>query len=485
MKKYLRCFKDGLGITAGKVYEVIREERGYFVFIDDDKHEHLWSQGSVRGESYLDHFTLETEDDTPITVIPDESLGGVMREYREVKRKAAVGERIKITSDRSAMLGEDFKGTVHTVKSVDCSNADTDGKWADGSTLNPDHDDYVVLEPSDILVIDGARYRMVDRKAAVGERVLVVNTDDINDDGYVDGAVLTIYGTWSGGVDVDHDIALYDAEYRVLEPVETAATPQLSELPASDQIAENIAALAARVPGLEAKVAELGEAVRAVIEAGNPAKLSISTADVRSLVDDTTKKSPQQIRDEIVERAKADVKDLRKFKGTPIPNAHNGIHFWPETPELKDYIPMHTVEYVVNREKRRVTAIIHNKIRGRVNAVGRATCAPNDVFNVHIGKAIALRRALGLEVPSEYLSAPNPEEPRVGDLVKIVGNYSDGIEHHYDIGDVGKVTRINEESVSVTGVRTKDSGRSKHGYYQDVSVHDVYVINGTREEVAA
>jgi hypothetical protein len=39
------------------------------------------------------------------------------------------------------------------------------------------------------------------------------------------------------------------------------------------------------------------------------------------------------------------------------------------------------------------------------------------VFNVHIGKAIALRRALRLNVPQAYLSVPQPTEAQVGDVV--------------------------------------------------------------------
>lgn len=53
-----------------------------------------------------------------------------------------------------------------------------------------------------------------------------------------------------------------------------------------------------------------------------------------------------------------------------------------------------------------------------VYARGIAKAVPDDCFNVHIGKAIALRRALGLAVPDEYLNAPQPTEVRVGDVVR-------------------------------------------------------------------
>ena len=40
------------------------------------------------------------------------------------------------------------------------------------------------------------------------------------------------------------------------------------------------------------------------------------------------------------------------------------------------------------------------------------------MFNVHIGKSITVRRALGLEVPKEYWTVPKPTEIRVGNVVK-------------------------------------------------------------------
>ena len=54
---------------------------------------------------------------------------------------------------------------------------------------------------------------------------------------------------------------------------------------------------------------------------------------------------------------------------------------------------------------------------GKVYARGIAKCSPDDCFNVHIGKAIALRRALGEDVPHEYINAPQPTEVRVGDII--------------------------------------------------------------------
>jgi hypothetical protein len=80
-------------------------------------------------------------------------------------------------------------------------------------------------------------------------------------------------------------------------------------------------------------------------------------------------------------------------------------------------------EFIVNREKRTVVYLLRVRYRRSygprtVYVKGIAKCAPGDVFNESIGKAIALRRALGLPVPSEYLNAPAPEGVSVGDVVE-------------------------------------------------------------------
>ncbi|GGP13466.1 hypothetical protein [Oceanobacillus neutriphilus] len=76
-----------------------------------------------------------------------------------------------------------------------------------------------------------------------------------------------------------------------------------------------------------------------------------------------------------------------------------------------------SVEFVVNAEKRTVVALVKFNSTGYIRSRGIAKCDPNDCFNEYIGKAIALRRAFGNPVMYEYLNAPQPEEPLVGDLV--------------------------------------------------------------------
>lgn len=111
-------------------------------------------------------------------------------------------------------------------------------------------------------------------------------------------------------------------------------------------------------------------------------------------------------RDDVIERAKADVAKLTAN--------HRRM-----TTGLVSY----DYEFIVNRDKRTVVALLKGSTSKRVYYRGKSRCAPGDVFNVHIGKSLSLRRALGLEVPDEYVNSPAPTEFRVGDIVWCTDKY--------------------------------------------------------------
>jgi hypothetical protein len=127
----------------------------------------------------------------------------------------------------------------------------------------------------------------------------------------------------------------------------------------------------------------------------------------------------QDIRDMAIEQAKQDVERLMK---TPITMGVRNFKGQRESFYPKSHGSTDKVEFVVNREKRTVVALIKYMNENRAWARGVAKCDPTDVFNEHIGKAIALRRAFGLEIPSEYIHAPEPTEIRVGDVIERTGN---------------------------------------------------------------
>jgi hypothetical protein len=163
---------------------------------------------------------------------------------------------------------------------------------------------------------------------------------------------------------------------------------------------------------IEKMQAEIGELKRKV------AKLERREEEVLEEAFEAVREYERQIsnptRAEIVKRAKGDV---TKLITDMYETDHEGL--------------CKTVKFVVNKEKRTIVALVEEA--AWILDRGIAKCAPDDCFNVHIGKAIALRRALGEEVPEEYLNAPAPIGVEVGDVVgfRLDGEikYSDSVAH--------------------------------------------------------
>lgn len=141
--------------------------------------------------------------------------------------------------------------------------------------------------------------------------------------------------------------------------------------------------------------------------------------------------TPKLTRDGVIQQAIADVKDLlgRNYYSDSV-EEFVGESLWFVS-DSSGIVVTDEVLFSVNADKRTVVASIrYNGDPKVVYKQGRAKCAPGDVFNEHIGKAIALRRALGLEVPVEYfeVEARDSDDLAVGDVVR--GNID---KNYYDI----------------------------------------------------
>ncbi|MEK4091694.1 hypothetical protein [Viridibacillus sp. FSL H8-0110] len=66
-------------------------------------------------------------------------------------------------------------------------------------------------------------------------------------------------------------------------------------------------------------------------------------------------------------------------------------------------------QFISNAKKRTVVCLMRGLTSSIVRSKGIAKCAPDDVFNEHIGQAIALARALEIEVPEGFLKAVQPD----------------------------------------------------------------------------
>lgn len=121
---------------------------------------------------------------------------------------------------------------------------------------------------------------------------------------------------------------------------------------------------------------------------------------------DEKPKTANQLRAEVIADAKSFVKKHTDKKG--------GAHlFAPDSRPGRGKWLIGEIRFVINAEKRTVVALAIGVFSGRVREKAIAKCAPDDVFNADIGKAIAVGRLFGLDV-ERFVHAPKPDKLVVG-----------------------------------------------------------------------
>lgn len=261
--------------------------------------------------------------------------------------------------------------------------------------------------------MSNAKYREVKRVAEVGEKIKVVNASPAGGT-YVNGDVMSVVKSKAYTVHVDRKwlnapeshASLWHWEYVVLENIVEPSA--LTTQPLFEAFTQFIRSNA--------------DAVRALLDE-NIAETPVFASLVKSEL-----RTPKKLtRAQVIELSKADVAEL-----VWIGKNHEA--------RLPEGTPLHHTFYVVkfeiNREKHAVACVVFkSNSRGEYKAkvsTGVAKCAPNDVFHAEIGKAIAIRRALGLLIPEEYTEAPKPKELRLGAIVENVSEWR--------LGTTGEVT---------------------------------------------
>ncbi|WP_141431923.1 hypothetical protein [Bacillus sp. 03113] len=199
---------------------------------------------------------------TKIHTIADESLGGVLREYVEVDWKADVGDYVIIVNAESDSyhFGEYRNGDIAIIKRFRNDDSQV-GVYAETTLIDGEDaqlyaHEYNALEPTDIVQIDDRRFRLVERKAEIGEDVLVID-DACNQ--YDFGGVYTVacvdyhahIPSKNGGL-----VFMEDYEYYVLVPIEQDDQPIEAHADDPDSIIDLLANLARRVTELEAELNE-------------------------------------------------------------------------------------------------------------------------------------------------------------------------------------------------------------------------------------
>ncbi|WP_412095328.1 hypothetical protein [Bacillus haynesii] len=214
---------------------------------------------------------IMTKTNEKIHVLADESLGGIKREYVEVDRKAEVGEKIVIV-DVILSFGTYHSGDVFDVATKRSASVRT----ACGKCLYDE--EYRVLAPTNIVHIDGERYEMVDRKAEVDEKIVIIAPDDdLAVDGDI-GKIATVTEVFSEeDIDASPMGWVKRSEYRVLVPVKSS-----EEEPQPSDPIDVIANLATRVAELERENKRIKEDLGwNEMEPGRIAELRNADSDIR------------------------------------------------------------------------------------------------------------------------------------------------------------------------------------------------------------
>ncbi|ASS63611.1 hypothetical protein CHN56_03153 [Bacillus velezensis] len=287
----------------------------------------------------------------------------------------------------------------------------------------PNHLSAIRKEDAELIITEN-------RRPKVGERVLITNGITSSGD-YKTGDICTVLsvGDIYGTITVkEHGIYVVAREYEVIVNSEVKNEE-------ADGMKIDLNAM-----GYDELIAHGEEVMRAIrMRAyGEGYRQGKFDAEMDTTHGQAPIVSAQIRRDEIVEQAKADVEKLIEDAGSICP-VYYGNYTMREC--------TNRVEFVVNREKRTVVALVFGKsqrVRSELREKGIAKAAPNDCFNAHIGKAIAIRRALGLTVPDEYLNAPQPTEVRVGDVVYYSRKYprltvSEEVDHRTDFVPIQSV----------------------------------------------
>lgn len=257
------------------------------------------------------------------------------------------------------------------------------------------------------------------RKANVGERILITRAKNTFGH-YRNGMEMSVYERDATGVRCHSKSPygysyIFDYEYEVIVEAKPSKSERISLL--ESQVAE----LQAKVEALQKRRKPASFLTQAPTIHNVTVNLGESTAKTAEQLSEVFRKfseeyggnkpTPNEQRKAVIERAKAFVAKHTEKSGKAF--ISEGVSFGRYVCD---------VQFIVNIEKRVVTLLAKGVNSGKVHAKAIAKCAPDDVFNADIGKAIALGRALGLDV-GEFENAVKPTEVVVGMRVLRTGDF--------------------------------------------------------------
>lgn len=232
----------------------------------------------------------------------------------------------------------------------------------------------------------------------VGDKVQILDASKIKNavsDGFKSGGIYPVTRIYNDGRPViEHDtdfLAFFQDELKYIKLISPKPTKK-----------QRITTLEQKVEAMQVEIDALKAAKKATVV--SPTMTIKSEADIAKIAKEFTKILAKEKKQTPNEQRKAIIAEAKAFvdKYTPIVQ----IDDTPLTSEHGDV----KITLNVNSKKRTIACNVHYLyVADAPIKRGFAKCAPDDVFNADIGKAIALGRALGLDV-SKFEKAVQPSE---------------------------------------------------------------------------
>lgn len=331
-----------------------------------------------------------------------------------------VGDKVRILNAKKIMCGgrKWDDGDITTVDSL----------WSDGDprlviTRGPEKGKAFVVDSSEfdyIEKVEESDAKMTQFK--VGDKVRVINANASKHSNGDEGVVVSITPLW--------DVVFIDVDVNGVQQGHYAKNIELiSSKPTKNQ---RLTSAEQAITTLEQKVEAMQAEIDTLKATQKAPKITIQSdttkiaEEIAARLKVRTKLTPNEQRKAIIDEAKAFVESQKHDSEAPYRRYING----------KDggYYGL-GVDFYVNAEKRTVVAVAHNYWdKSEVQYKGIAKCNPSDVFNADIGKAIALGRALGLDV-GKFEKAVQPGEVVVGQVVK------NTVHGHWGTGTVKEIEK--------------------------------------------
>lgn len=256
----------------------------------------------------------------------------------------------------------------------------------------------------------------------IGDKVRIVNADAISSPmaEINNGDIFEITGDDGGIKNMFQSYRVSDSAYLGINPGDIQHIELVSQKPTKNQ---RITALEQKVEAMQAEIDALKAAQKPKSILSGEGTLIFDGKPIAKVSGISYKTmTPNGQRKAIIDEAKAFVEVTLAEVDEQMGWQTTKIRTYKEHGRLR-------IEFIVNTEKRTVVALAgYGNITELpdVLAKGIAKCNPSDVFNEHIGKAIALGRALGLDV-SKFEKAVQPSEVVVGMVVNRVNIYGDDL----------------------------------------------------------